>query len=150
MKEIEYKYLVDAEQWKLLDKPAPELIVQGFISKSVESTVRVRIKGDKAYLTIKGKTVGITRQEFEYEIPVNEAEELLSAFTPKQIRKHRYEIQYAGHTWEVDEFHGPLEGLILAELEVGSEDEKFELPNWVTEDVSTNPDYYNAVLIDKC
>jgi len=150
MKEIEYKYLVDTEQWKLLDKPAPELIVQGFISKSVESTVRVRIKGDKAYLTIKGKTVGITRQEFEYEIPVYEAEELLDGFTPKQIRKHRYEIQHAGHIWEVDEFHGPLEGLILAELEVGSEDEKFEFPNWVTEDVSTNPAYYNAVLIDKC
>ena len=150
MKEIEYKFLVDKEQWQLMDKPDPELIVQGFISKSKEAVVRVRIKGNKGFLTIKGETIGITRQEFEFEIPLNEAEELLKNFTPKQIRKFRYELKVGSNTWEVDEFQGNLRGLIIAELEVSSEDEKFEFPNWVTENVSTNPEYYNAVLIDKC
>ena len=150
MNEIEYKYLVNEAAWAMVENPEPELIVQGFISKSKECVVRIRIKGSKGFLTIKGKTVGITRQEFEYEIPLTDAESMLEGFIDKSIRKHRYEIVVAGKTWEVDEFHGPLEGLILAELEVNSEEEKFELPNWVTEDVSTDPSYYNAVLIDKC
>jgi CYTH domain-containing protein len=150
MNEIEYKYLVDEDAWSQVEKPAPQLIVQGFISKSKECVVRIRIKGDKGFLTIKGKTVGITRKEFEYEIPLADAEAMLDNFIDKSIRKHRYEINVAGKTWEVDEFHGPLQGLILAELEVSSIDEKFDLPEWVTEDVSTDPSYYNAVLIDKC
>ena len=150
MNEIEYKFLVDHEIWSELEKPAPELIVQGYISKSVESTVRVRIKGDKGFLTIKGKTEGIRRPEFEYEIPVQDAESMIDLFTDKHIRKHRYEVIVAGKTWEVDEFHGPLEGLILAELEVESEEEEFEKPTWVTDDVSMDSNYFNAVLIDKC
>lgn len=150
MNEIEYKYLVDEDAWSQVEKPAPQLIVQGFISKSKECVVRIRIKGDKGFLTIKGKTVGITRKEFEYEIPLADAEAMLDNFIDKSIRKHRYEINVAGKTWEVDEFHGPLQGLILAELEVCSIDEKFDLPEWVTEDVSTDPSYYNAVLIEKC
>ena len=148
--EIEYKFLVNHEIWSKIEKPKPELIVQGYISKSVESTVRVRIKGDNGFLTIKGKTEGITRSEFEYEIPVEDAESMIDLFTDKHIRKHRYEIIVSGKTWEVDEFHGPLEGLILAELEVESEEEKFEKPTWVTDDVSTDSNYFNAVLIDKC
>jgi len=150
MNEIEYKFLVDHKIWSELEKPAPELIVQGYISKSVESTVRVRIKGDKGFLTIKGKTEGIRRPEFEYEIPVQDAESMIDLFTDKHIRKHRYEVIVAGKTWEVDEFHGPLEGLILAELEVESEEEEFEKPTWVTDDVSMDSNYFNAVLIDKC
>ncbi|MCH2232102.1 MAG: CYTH domain-containing protein [Crocinitomicaceae bacterium] len=150
MNEIEYKYLVDKTAWLQIEKPTPELIVQGFISKSKECVVRVRIKGDKGFLTIKGKTVGITRKEFEYEIPLADAEGMLENFIDKSIRKQRYEIEFSGKTWEVDEFHGPLEGLILAELEVESIEEEFELPNWVTEDVSKDPNYYNAVLIDRC
>ena len=150
MQEIEYKFLVDAEGWSKLEKPEPTLIVQGYISKSVDSTVRVRIKGDQGFLTIKGKTEGITRSEFEYEIPLEEAETMIELFTDKHIRKHRYEVIVDGKTWEVDEFHGPLEGLILAELEVESEEETFEKPDWVTEDVSTDSDYFNAVLIDRC
>ena len=150
MNEIEYKFLVDRSIWSKVEKPEPTLIVQGYISKSVESTVRVRIKGDTGFLTIKGKTVGITRSEFEYEIPVAEAEAMIDLFTDKHIRKHRYEVIIAGKTWEVDEFHGPLEGLILAELEVESEQEEFEKPDWVTENVSTDSNYFNAVLIDKC
>lgn len=150
MKEIEYKFLVDRERWANVQKPDPELIVQGYISKSVESTVRVRIKGSKGFLTIKGKTVGISRSEFEYEIPVQDAETMIDLFTEKHIRKHRYEVIHAGKTWEIDEFHGPLEGLILAELEVESETETFEKPDWITTDVSTDPNYFNAVLIEKC
>lgn len=150
MKEIEYKFLVDENQWNALDKPEPTLIVQGFLSKTKECVVRVRIKGAKGFLTIKGKSEGISRTEFEYEIPVNEAEEMLELFTEKSIRKYRYEINVDGHMWEVDEFKGKLDGLILAELEVSSEDEVFSRPSWITEDVSTDPNYYNAVLIDRC
>ena len=150
MKEIEYKYLVDKEKWDAIDKPKPTLIVQGFISKSEDVVVRVRIKGDKGFLTLKGKSNGISRTEFEYEIPVQEAESILKEFTSKSIRKQRYEVNFQGKMWEVDVFEDKLAGLILAELEVESEDESFELPNWVTEDVSTDPNYYNAVLIDHC
>lgn len=150
MKEIEYKFLVDHEAWLEVEKPEPTLIVQGYISKSEHAVVRVRIKGDKGYLTIKGNTIGITRSEFEYEIPLNEAEAMIELFTEKYIKKHRYEVVVDGKTWEVDEFHGNLEGLVLAELEVESEDEAFTQPNWTTEDVSTDPNYFNAVLIDRC
>ncbi len=150
MKEIEYKFLVDKEQWESIEKPIPSRIVQGFIAKKPECVVRVRIKSDKAFLTIKGKSEGISRSEFEYAIPVSEAEEMLSLFTEKVIRKDRYEILHAGRTWEIDVFHEKLEGLIIAECEVESEMIKPVLPQWVTEDVSTDPEYYNAVLIDKC
>lgn len=150
MKEIEYKFLVDDEAWSKLDKPEPTLIVQGYISKSEDAIVRVRIKGDKGYLTIKGKMIGITRSEFEYEIPLADAEKMVELFTDKHIRKHRYEVVIAGKTWEIDEFHGKLEGLIVAELEVESEEESFKKPQWVTKDVSTDPAYFNAVLIDRC
>lgn len=150
MEEIEYKYLVDLDKWNRIDKPKGELIVQGFIHNSKECVVRIRIKGNKGFLTLKGETIGITRKEFEYEIPINEAEEIIKNFTKKHIRKTRYEIPYDNHTWEVDVFEGPLKGLILAELEVKSENEKFTIPDWVTENVSSDPKYYNAVLIEKC
>lgn len=150
MEEIEYKYLVDQEKWDKIDKPKGELIVQGFIYNSKECVVRIRIKGKKGYLTLKGETKGITRKEFEYEVPLNEAEEIISSFTSKHIRKIRYKIPFENHTWEVDVFEGPLKGLILAELEVNSINEKFNTPNWVIENVSSDPNYYNAVLIEKC
>jgi len=150
MEEIEYKYLVDVKKWNVLSKPKGELIVQGFIYNSKECVVRIRIKGNKGFLTLKGETIGITRKEYEYEIPLNEAEEIITSFTKKHIRKMRYEILVGNHTWEVDVFEEGLDGLILAELEVNSETEKFELPDWVTENVSHDPNYYNAVLIEKC
>ena len=148
--EIEYKFLVNEEKWNSLQKPAPSLIVQSYIHSSENVTVRVRIKGDKAFLTIKGKTVGVSRSEFEYEIPLTDAEEMISQFSEKQIRKLRYEIPLGKHTWEVDVFEGKIAGLILAEIELDSEDELFEKPDWVTEDVSSDSGYYNAVLIEKC
>ena len=148
--EIEYKFLVDTEKWNALSKPEPSLIVQAYIHNSKEVTVRVRIKGTSAYLTIKGQTIGLTRSEFEYEIPVSDAEEMIAQFSDKHIRKYRYEIPVGKHTWEVDIFKGKLEGLLLAEVELNSENEVFEKPDWITEDVSTDEEYYNAVLIKKC
>ena len=150
MEEIEYKYLVDKAKWNALEKPKGELIVQGFLHNSKECVVRIRIKGSKGFLTIKGETKGITRKEFEYEIPVAEAQDIIDSFISKSIRKIRYEIPFESHTWEVDVFEGALDGLIIAELEVESESEEFQLPDWVTEDVSHDPNYYNAVLIEKC
>jgi adenylate cyclase len=147
--EIEYKFLVDREKWNALSKPEPSLIVQAYIHNSKEVTVRVRIKGTSAYLTIKGQTIGVIRSEFEYEIPISDAEEMIEQFSTKHIRKYRYEIPMGKHTWEVDVFEGKLEGLILAEVELDSEDEVFEKPEWITEDVSTDASYY-AVLIEKC
>lgn len=149
MKEIEYKFLVDHDKWDSVDKPEPELIVQGFLTNSKELTIRVRIKGDQGYLTIKGKTSGITRTEFDYIIPVEEANAMLEEFIQKKIVKKRYEIDFKGKTWEVDVFEGKLSGLILAELEVSSESEVFERPDWVDQDVSQDPNYYNAVLIER-
>lgn len=149
MKEVEYKYLVDKELWAKVDKSEPQLIVQGFLHSSVEKTVRVRIKGEKAFLTIKGKTIGITRSEFEYEVPVSDAEKMFEEFINQKIRKKRYEVKVGKHTWEVDEFEGQLQDLVMAELEVESEDEQFNLPNWVTVNVSEDERYYNAVLIEK-
>lgn len=150
MTEIEYKFLVNTDKWEQVKKPEPVRIVQGFIHREPECVVRVRIKGEKGYLTIKGKSEGIRRTEFEYEIPLDEAEAMLKQFTDRYIDKFRYHIEVGNHTWEVDVFHGKLNGLILAELEVESEEEAFVRPDWVTEDVSTNPEYFNAVLIERC
>lgn len=150
MKEIEYKFLINEEVWNALEKPEPEAIVQGYIARTDQATVRVRTKGTKAYVTLKSKTVGRTRSEFEYEIPVSDALEILDLLTEKSLRKLRYNIPHKGRNWEVDVFQGALDGLIVAELEVESEDESFDLPDWVTHDVSDDPHYYNSVLIERC
>lgn len=147
--EIERKFLVDHEKWMMVEKPNPSHIVQAYIMNSLDKTLRIRIKGKTGYLTIKGKTVGISRSEFEYEIPLSDAQQMIQQFTEKQISKYRYELMVGKHLWEVDEFHGKLEGLILAEIELKSEDENFELPFWVAEDVSTDPEYYNSRLIER-
>lgn len=148
-KEIEYKFLVDSHQWEALKKPAPQRIVQSYLHNTPEYTVRVRIKESQGYVTIKGATKGVSRTEFEYEIPVQEAEAMIETFQLSHIRKKRYEIPFGNHLWEVDVFEGALEGLVLAEIEVSEEGEYFERPSWVTTDVSTDPKYYNAVLINK-
>ena len=150
MKEIERKFLVDNAKWKLVEKPIPSTIVQGFIAKSETVVVRIRISSGQGFLTIKGKTKGISRTEFEYQVPIVEAQQMLDELTDKRIVKKRYEVKYADHLWEVDEFEGPLNGLILAEIELKSETEDFECPPWVTEDVSKDASFYNAVLIDRC
>lgn len=148
--EIERKFLVDSAAWEALDKPVPTLIIQAYLQRSVDKTIRVRIAGSKGWLTIKGKTTGISRSEFEYEIPLEEAKELIALFAEKTIEKFRYELTIGKHLWEVDEFQGKLKGLLIAEIELNAEDEVFESPHWVEKEVSHDARYFNAVLIEQC
>lgn len=144
--EIERKFLVKEGAWR--DANATRYR-QGYLSTVKERTVRVRTINDKGYLTIKGITVGASRLEFEYEIPGADAEELLNNLCVKPlIEKNRYKVDYSKHIWEVDEFFGENEGLIVAEVELQSEDQLFDRPEWVAEEVTTDPRYYNANLIN--
>ena len=143
--EIERKFLVKEGTWR---KANATRYRQGYLSTVKERTVRVRTINNKGYLTIKGITVGASRLEFEYEIPAADADELLDSLCEKPlIDKNRYKVDYGTLTWEVDEFFGENEGLIVAEVELESEDQPFERPEWVTEEVTTDPRYYNANLI---
>lgn len=145
--EIERKFLVDKTLWEQIKVGEGVRIIQGYLLSSPEKTIRVRIKGDKGFLTIKGKTEGISRLEYEYEIPVSEAEDLLFRFCPKRIDKIRFEIDFKGFTWEVDEFKEPNTGLILAEIELQSEEGVFALPGWITKEVSGEQEYYNSNML---
>ena len=147
--EIERKFLVNESLWAQLNKPTPKRIQQAYLSNDSNCTVRVRTKGTKGFLTIKGKSVGISRSEYEYEIPLEEAEKMIAEFCAKVLSKDRYEIQVGKHVWEVDVFHGKLAPLIVAEIELGSEDESFELPEWVGKEVSDDEEYFNSRLILK-
>jgi CYTH domain-containing protein len=145
-KEIERKFLVRQGEW-----PKNEGVTyrQGYLSTVKERTVRVRIAGDAAFLTVKGISKGATRAEFEYDIPVSDAEEMLDHLCEQPlIEKRRYEIEHGGLTWEVDEFFGNNEGLVLAEVELESEDQQFERPPWVGEEVTDDPRYFNANLVE--
>ena len=146
MREIERKFLVTSDAWK---RGARSFAVsQGFLSTDKDRTVRVRRVGDKGYLTVKGRTVGATRPEYEYEIPVPDAEEMLESLCMRPlIEKTRFLVEHGGHTWEVDEFFGDNAGLVVAEIELESEDEAFERPDWLGEEVTDDARYYNANLI---
>ncbi len=150
MIEIERKFLVASEAFKK-DASASTKVVQGFLNTHPERTVRVRIKGEKGYLTIKGKSnpEGTTRFEWEQVIDLNEAEHLLTLCEPGIIEKTRYEIPFGSHIFEVDEFQGENEGLILAEIELASEDETFLKPNWLGAEVTGDIRYYNSQLSKK-
>jgi CYTH domain-containing protein len=147
--EIERKFLVNESLWAQLNKPTPKRIQQAYLSNDSNCTVRVRTKGTKGFLTIKGKSVGISRSEYEYEIPLEEAEKMIAEFCAKVLSKDRYEIQFGKHVWEVDVFHGKLAPLIVAEIELSSEDEIFDLPDWVGKEVSDDVEYFNSRLILK-
>jgi CYTH domain-containing protein len=147
--EIERKFLVNKLLWAQLNKPIPKRIQQAYLSDDKNCTVRVRTKGSKGFLTIKGKSVGISRSEYEYEIPLDEAEKMIAEFCPKVLSKDRYEIYVGKHLWEVDIFHGKLAPLIIAEIELSREDESFQLPEWVGKEVSDDTEYYNSRLILK-
>lgn len=145
-KEIERKYLVSGNKWRNLAEGV--LYRQGYLSIVKERTVRVRTIGENGYLTIKGISVGATRTEFEYEIPVDEANEMLNELCEKPIiEKKRYKINHMNLLWEVDEFFGENEGLIIAEVELDSEDQQIELPEWIGNEVTNDPKYFNANLI---
>jgi adenylate cyclase len=144
--EIERKYLVDLEKLGTLENGIR--IKQAYLSTNKEAVVRVRVKNDKAYLTIKGSNIGVTRLEFEYEIPLTEANEMLDKLCQKPvIDKTRYLIDYENHTWELDIFYGDNEGLVVVEVELSSEDETIILPSWVKEEVSSDARYYNSNLM---
>ncbi len=145
-KEIERKFLVNGDDWrKLADGVAYR---QGYLSTVKERTVRVRTIGDDGYLTIKGVTVGATRSEFEYPIPAGDANEMLDELCEKPIiEKNRYKIPLGGVTWEVDEFLGVNDGLIVAEVELRTEDQSFPKPDWIGDEVTGDPRYFNANLI---
>jgi len=145
--EIERKFLVKGD----FKTPAvgQQKIVQGYLSTVPERTVRVRIKGDHGYITVKGigSASGATRFEWEQEISVDEVESLLALCEPGVIDKVRYLVKAGDHTFEVDEFHGDNEGLVVAEVELGSEDETFDKPEWLGQEVTGEDRYYNAMLM---
>jgi CYTH domain-containing protein len=144
--EIERKFLVKGEYKTHAMRSSR--IVQGYLSSVTGRTVRIRIRGEKGYITVKGKSneSGLSRYEWEKEIPLNEAEELLLLCEPGAIEKTRYEIQAGKHIFEVDEFYGDNEGLTLAEIELESEDESYEKPEWLGEEVTGDRRYYNSSL----
>lgn len=143
--EIERKFLLAGELWRTLG--APLLLRQGYLSSDPARVVRVRVEGDHAYLTIKGKSVGATRGEWEYPVPLADANELLELCEQPIVEKYRRRIDFAGNTWEVDEFLGVNQGLVLAEIELESEDQAFDKPDWIGEDVTHDKRYYNSNLV---
>lgn len=147
MIEIERKFLVTYDAYKALAF-AKNQIAQGYLNSNPERTVRVRIKGEKGFLTIKGKGnhSGMSRFEWEKEIPVAEAKALLDLCESGVISKMRFEVKVGHHVFEVDEFYGENSGLIIAEVELDSETESFEKPSWIGEEVTNNERFYNAFL----
>ena len=145
--EIERKFLVKGEFKNLASKETR--IVQGYLSSIPERTVRVRIKGDKGFITIKGigNASGAARYEWEKKIPINEVEELLKICEPGVIDKTRYLVKVGNHTFEVDEFYGENKGLIVAEIELSSETETFDKPTWLGAEVTGDTKYYNSMLM---
>jgi CYTH domain-containing protein len=145
-KEIERKFLLVGDAWRELAKGTHYR--QGYLNSAKERTVRVRTIDDKGFLTIKGITTGATRVEYEYEIPHSDCTEMLDDLAEKPIiEKARYKIEFGGFVWEVDEFFGVNKGLVVAEIELESEDQAFEKPSWVGEEVTGDPRYYNSSLV---
>lgn len=143
--EIERKFLVTDAAWRETSEGV--LYRQGYIPTQSKTTVRVRVAGDRGYLTLKGPSRGISRSEYEYEIPLADAEAMLAELChPPLIEKRRYKLQIDHHVWEVDEFLGANTGLVLAEIELSSEQETFTKPFWIGKEVSHDPRYRNAYL----
>jgi len=148
--EIERKFLIKNDRWKQAPNlSAGKVIKQGYLSVDPSRTVRARIKGDQAFLTIKGKTQGLSRLEFEYEIPVEDAQALLGLCENPVIEKTRYLLPQGEVTWEIDIFEGDNEGLMIAEVELESEQQSVALPDWLGEEVSGDSRYVNASLTQK-
>lgn len=147
MIEIERKFLVTSNAFKE-QAFAKNKIAQGYLNSDPERTVRIRIKGESGFLTIKGKgnATGTTRMEWETELPLAEARPLLAICEKGNVEKIRYEIEYGNHVFEVDEFLGDNQGLIVAEIELRSEDEAFERPSWLGIEVTNDNRYYNSYL----
>ena len=146
-KEIERKFLIDISGVKSIGSGSR--IKQGYISTTDNTAVRIRVSGAVAYLTLKGENQGATRPEFEYEIPIEDANEIIKELcSGPVIDKTRYLVEYGSHTWEIDVFHGDNDGLIVAEVEIESETEEVDLPKWVINEVTGEVKYYNSSLLD--
>ena len=144
--EIEHKFLIISDEWRKLVNRS-EVFRQGYLSNNPAASVRVRLANDQASLNIKGMTIGTQRPEYEYNIPWQDAVEMLNQLcTPPLIEKTRHFLEFAGKTWEIDEFAGENSGLIVAEIELSRVDEPFARPDWLGEDVSHDPRYYNSQL----
>ena len=145
--EIERKFLLKDDSWKEFSDEGTKYS-QGYLVGSEEASVRVRVQGERAFLNMKSATIDITRQEFEYEIPLNEAIEMLNNLCDKPlISKTRYHVKIDKHLWEIDVFDGDNNGLIVAEIELKNEDEFFSKPDWLGEEVSDDARYYNTCLV---
>lgn len=145
--EIERKFLVATEGWRETAKGTRYR--QGFLSTEPERTVRVRVAGPRGSITVKGKNVGARRAEFEYEIPVADAERMLDTLCKHPlIEKVRYTVAVAPHTWEIDVFEGENAGLVVAEIELGNENEAFDKPEWLGDEVTDDPRYFNSNLVE--
>ena len=145
-KEIERKFLLAGDDWRSLAQGMTYR--QGYLNTAKERTVRIRTDGTRGFITIKGPPAGTVRREYEYEIPAHDADTILEELCEKPIiEKIRYRIGLGKHIWEVDEFLGENEGLIIAEVELSREDEPFERPPWLGRDVTDDPRYYNANLV---
>lgn len=144
--EIERKYLINYEKWQKVKKPLGQAFRQGYILTDPTKTIRVRLTETSGYLTIKGLSMGATRPEYEYDIPISDAEELLDNFSISELSKIRYKIAFENKVWEVDEFLGDNTGLIIAEIELKSEDEHFKCPDWIDKEVTGDEKYYNSNL----
>lgn len=144
--EIERKYLVKSDEWRRFG--AATEFRQGYLSTVKERTVRVRVIGAQGFLAVKGITVGAMRSEFEYEIPVDDARLMLAELCEQPIiEKNRYVVDWAGATWEIDEFLGVNTGLVVAEVELDDADQEIDLPEWIGEDVTADPRYFNSNLV---
>lgn len=145
--EIERKFRVEGEAWRQ-HVGTGKIYRQGYLSTDAERTVRVRVVGQQGYVTIKGKMVGVSRQEFEYTIPLDDATAMLEGLCLRPlIEKTRYRLPYAGLIWEIDEFSGENQGLIIAEVELADEHQRIQLPDWVGDEVTDDARYVNANLV---
>jgi len=143
--EIEHKYLVTDDSYKAMSASRKE-IAQGYLSRETLKTVRVRVADDRGYLTVKGITTGDTRLEFEYPVPLSDAEEMLRLCEGRVVRKTRWYVYFAGHTWEVDEFHDDLAPLVIAEIELPDSTHDYEIPPFIGDEVTGDSRYYNSNL----
>ena|ERR1700761_9777246 len=144
--EIERKFLVDHEKWDQLTKPEGTHYRQGYLLNNEQETIRIRISDKAGFLNLKSRVSQVSRKEYEYEIPLKDGIEILEAFTKNGTEKTRYAIPFEGKIWEVDVFAGDNSGLIVAEIELEDENEKFKKPIWVTNEVTDDNRYTNACL----
>jgi len=145
--EIEKKFLLKNDNWRDQVKSSRN-IRQGYLGSMAKASVRIRLDGDNANINIKSADLAMVRQEYEYPVPVDQALEMLETLCESpQVDKIRHLVDYAGHTWEIDEFFGDNAGLVVAEIELNSEDEDFEIPEWLGEEVTDDGRYYNVNLV---